>query len=180
MISASRLWWCHGSVSCLPLPIRVAGKCASDVDPYDDYNAHLTSTAPAYAVSRATSSSSAWVGLVVVVCLFSLTAFCLVFGLLQAHSHELLCWKQQRTLYQPVPIFYHHHKGAIGVRLGRHCDRDAVMVDSENSDELYQNSPNHHKGAIAVRFGRHCDSVMVDSGNSDKLYQNSPNHREVA
>ena len=54
------------------------------------------------------------------------------------------------------------------------------MVDSENSDELYQNSPNHHKGAIGVRFSRHCDSVMVDSGNSDKLYQNSPNHREVA
>ena len=163
----------------LPLPVCVPGKCASEVDPYDDYNAHLTSTSPAFAVSRATSSS-AWLGLVIVVCLFSLTAFCLVFGLLQAHSHELLCWKQHRTLYQPVPIFYHHHKGAIGVRLGRH--HDTVTVDSENSDEhLYQNSPNHHKGAIGVRLGRHRDTVTVDSETSDEhLYQNSPNHREVA
>lgn len=119
----------------------VSGKCATD-DPHKDYPNHLASTSPTYAVSRATSSS-AWLGLVVVVCLFSLTVFCLIFGLLQAHSHELLCWKQQRTLYQPVPMFY-HRQGSVGVRLGKQMNTSAA--DSETSDEhLYQNSPTHRE-----------------------------------
>ena len=122
----------------------VSGKCATEDDPLKDYPNHLTSTPPSYAVSRATTSS-AWLGLVVVVCLFSLTVFCLVFGLLQAHSHEMLCWKQQRTLYQPVPMFY-HRQGAVGVRLGKQMN--ATAADSETSDEhLYQNSPTHREVA---------------------------------
>jgi len=143
-------WWMVQRKN-LPFPagitepsLRVSGKCATDDDPLKDYPNHLASTPPTYAVSRATTSS-AWVGLVVVVCLFSLTIFCLVFGLLQAHSHEMLCWKQQRTLYQPVPMFY-HRQGAVGVRLGKQMNTTAA--DSETSDEhLYQNSPTHREVA---------------------------------